>query len=159
MLGINEDFEEEYTCDFNMMIEVALQKIIQGTQTSKGCLLGIQASCDGEESIYAFITEVIGVFDIEINAIIYSYVLLSRLCITKREQIISQSNIYTIIYIAIIISTKMLQDNPLVEEELGYFIGIATSQLSMLEAQFLESLDYNVFVNEDLFQQYRNLII
>ena len=147
-------------CGFYYNIKVALQKIFLNAQLiydrqNTSCA----SEKEEENSLFSFLIEVIEVFDIELNTLIYAFILLSKLSQNKREILISQSNIYLITYISIIVSTKMLQDESFIEEELGNFIGITSKELSLLEAQFLEALKYDVFVNEDLFKMYKNIII
>lgn len=110
---------------------------------------------DGGISITGFIEEVLEEFGIEGSTLIFSVALIIKL---SKKVCITNTNVFIIIYIALIVSSKMQQDSHLNEEDLGHFIGVSRSQLSVLEFHFLEILSYNVFVNEIVFQQYRKLI-
>lgn len=110
---------------------------------------------EGGISISGFIEEVVEVFEIEHSTVILSVILIFKL--NKRIRL-TYNNIFIIMYIAMIVSSKMQQDTSLNEEELCLFIGISRSQLSVLEFHFLETLDYNVLVNDLVYDQYRKII-
>lgn len=112
---------------------------------------------EGGISIFGFMCELIESFDLDVNILIYSLILVKKLYVQSKLNI-TIKNIFIILYTSVFISAKMLLDVRQNEEEFGVFIGISPKDLGLLEAHFLMRLNYKVFIDETLFHQFKQVM-
>ncbi len=91
-------------------------------------------------------------WDIEVNTLIYSYILLNDF-IEKSKIILNEKNIYLIYLASLLTSCKMLQDEIYSQYDFSKVAGIPLKRLNEIEAEFLEAIDFKVHITDEQFRQ------
>ena len=69
---------------------------------------------------------------------------------------ISNDNVYLLLYVALILAQKMWADFVYPNSEYASFANIPIKEFAEMEMEFVESLDYRLFVDVDLFEKYES---
>ena len=69
--------------------------------------------------------------------------------------IITDNNVKSLFYISMIEVQKLYEDEPFSNSEYAYIIGISTKKLYKMEMEFLELIDYKLFVSDNDFSNYK----
>jgi hypothetical protein len=103
-----------------------------------------------------YVNKIYSNFELEESIVVYSFELIKRY-LKMSESSLSQSNIYLIMLISIIISCKMLQDEIFSQYDYSRMSGISLKKLNSLEYEFLEKINYNSHVPPELYSDYKCL--
>lgn len=85
--------------------------------------------------------------------LVYAFALVDLFC-NNGKQALSTKNSFKILLIAIVTSIKFNEDIILTDSDLAYVGGISLIELSYLEREFLQAVDYKIMLSNDVFQMY-----
>ena len=92
--------------------------------------------------------------EIDKTTLILALILIDKLC-KKAELILTYYNIHRILFGAILIAIKYNEDIYYDNKFYSEIAGVKIKELKLIEYTFLELNDFNVFVNDNEFEQYR----
>ena len=95
--------------------------------------------------------------EIERSTLILSLIMIDNAC-KKSGLILTHYNIHRILFAAIVISIKYNEDNYYDNKFYSEIGGIKLKELKSMEYSFLELNDFNVFVNYNEFEKYKNFL-
>ena len=110
-----------------------------------------------EISIEDYLTRIIELTQIEESTLILSLIYIDRLCFNTNMEI-TELDIHKIALTAIILSIKYNEDIIYSQEEYANVGGVDTNELTALEAEFLNGLEFKLFINTTEFKMYRDLL-
>jgi hypothetical protein len=110
-----------------------------------------------EISIEDYLTRIIELTQIEESTLILSLIYIDRLCSNTNMEI-TELDIHKIALTAIILSIKYNEDIIYSQEEYANVGGVDTKELTTLEAEFLNGLEFKLFINTTEFKMYRDLL-
>lgn len=108
-------------------------------------------------SLFAYMTEIIDIWEVERDTLISSLILIDRFG-SSGKFIITRKNIFTVFIIALLISLKMHEDTIYSDTDFAKMAKISVSTMSKLEKYFLEKIEYKIFINNDTYKTYERLI-
>ena len=92
-------------------------------------------------------------FEFDENNIILSLMNLDKLL--AKDFILSKKNYYKVIYICMMITHKFYDDNTYNNKDYAKFIGVTAEELLEMEMEFLNTVDFNLFISVEEFQNYK----
>ena len=95
--------------------------------------------------------------EIERSTLILSLIMIDHTC-KKSGLVLTYYNIHRILFAAIVISIKYNEDNYYDNKFYSEIAGVKLKELKSMEYSFLELNDFNVFVNGNEFEQYKNFL-
>ena len=110
-----------------------------------------------EISIEDYLTRIIEFTQIEESTLIRSLIYIARLCSNTNMEI-TELDIHKIALTAIVLSIKYNEDLIYSQEEYANVGGVDTKELTALEAEFLNGLEFKLFINTTEFKMYRDLL-
>ena len=90
----------------------------------------------------------------ELSTLIISMIYIDRIC--KEKIFLNEYNIHRVMLIAIYIAYKYNEDCIYDNKYLALVSGISNAEMILLEQDFLELIDFKLYVNEETFKQYKN---
>jgi hypothetical protein len=93
----------------------------------------------------------------ERSTLILSLIYIDKLCING-DIVISEYNIHRILLTSIFISLKYNEDILFSTKYYSKIFGINIKELTLLETTFLEAINFNAFVSNDVYEQYSNYL-
>ena len=164
---INSDSEQSETesgSTKEIILYKSLLKEISDTLTS--IILNNKKNKNGKKDNSPFVHEhapKISIFDyllriqkysnIENSTFIIALIYIDRIC-EKKKIILTKYNIHRILFTSILIATKYNED--IIYDNLFYskIAGVTIKELLILENYFLNIIDFDLFVSEDIYQKY-----
>ena len=164
---INSDSEQSETesgSTKEIILYKSLLKEISDTLTS--IILNNKKNKNGKKDNSPFVHEhapKISIFDyllriqkysnIENSTFIIALIYIDRIC-EKKKIILTKYNIHRILFTSILIATKYNED--IIYDNLFYskIAGVTIKELLALENYFLNTIDFDLFVSEDIYQKY-----
>ena len=164
---INSDSEQSETesgSTKEIILYKSLLKEISDTLTS--IILNNKKNKNGKKDNSPFVHEhapKISIFDyllriqkysnIENSTFIIALIYIDRIC-AKKEIILTKYNIHRILFTSILIATKYNED--IIYDNLFYskIAGVTIKELLALENYFLNIIDFDLFVSDDIYQKY-----
>ena len=107
-------------------------------------------------SLLGYLRRIIKYVKMEFSTLIISMIYIDRIC--KEKVFLNEYNIHRIMLIAIYIAYKYNEDCIYDNKYLALVSGISKSEMILLEQEFLELIDFKLYVSEDLFKQYKNCL-
>lgn len=107
-------------------------------------------------SIESYLTRIVKYSQMEISTLVISLIYIDRLCSLGNIYLTIQ-NIHKILFISIYLSIKYNED---IHFKLDYFAliaGIPKEEIMKLELIFLRGINFQLFVNNDLFNKYKKI--
>ena len=93
----------------------------------------------------------------EISTLILSLIYIDKFCIDG-DIVISEYNIHRILLASIFLSLKYNEDILFSTKYYSKIFGIHIKELILLERKFLEIINFNVFVSDNIYEQYSNYL-
>jgi len=152
----------------NLHIDIIIAKILlhilAENKKSKDYYKKINSTKDGHFtvlmkpsiSLLDYLKRIIKYTRIEISTLIIAIIYIDRVC--KEKIFLNEYNIHRVMLIAIYIAYTYNEDCTYDNKYLALVSGISKSEMVLLEQDFLELIDFKLFVSEELFIQYRNYI-
>ena len=139
----------------------SLLHILSENKKSKDYYKKIESNEDGHFtykvkppiSLFQYLQRILKYVKIEFSTLIISMIYIDRIC--KEKVFINEYNIHRImiisIYIAYIYNEDCIHDN----NYLALVSGISKKEMVLLENEFLELIDFKLYVSNDIFQEYK----
>ena len=108
-------------------------------------------------SINDYLTRIQVYSGIEKSTLILSLIQIDHLC-KKADLVLTYYNIHRILFGAVLISIKYNEDSYYDNKFYSEIAGVKLRELKMIEYTFLELSDFNVFINDKEYEQYRNYL-
>ena len=105
-------------------------------------------------SINDYLTRIQVYSGIEKSTLILSLIQIDHLC-KKAELVLTYYNIHRILFGAVLISIKYNEDSYYDNKFYSEIAGVKLKELKMIEYTFLELSDFNVFINDIEYEQYK----
>ena len=93
-------------------------------------------------------------FQLDENTLILSLMHIDK--ILSKDFVITDKNVRYLFCTSMIVSQKFYEDEPIDNNIYAKYVGISAAELTQLELEFLEMLDYNLFVSDEKFYNYKN---
>jgi hypothetical protein len=106
-----------------------------------------------EISINDYLKRIIKYTNCEINSLIYSIILLDRICLKNIN--LSSYNIHKFLFATILLAIKINEDNIYSNTYYSQIAGVSLKELNLMEYNFFILLDYKFYVNEDIYEEYK----
>ena len=94
---------------------------------------------------------------LEQNTLILSLIYIDRLC-SIGKIVLTYYNIHKILFGAILIAIKYNEDNFYDNKYYAKIAGVKISELKLMELNFIRFIDYQMFVPEEIFTNYRDYL-
>ncbi len=108
-------------------------------------------------SINDYLTRIQVYSGIEKSTLILSLIQIDNLC-KKADLVLTYYNIHRILFGAVLISIKYNEDSYYDNKFYSEIAGVKLRELKMIEYTFLELSDFNVFINNKEYEQYKNYL-
>ena len=103
-------------------------------------------------SINKYIERIVKYTNCEENTLILSLIYLDKICLKNIN--LTVYNIHKFVFSSILISIKFNEDKIYKNDYYEYIAGVSLKELNLMEDNFLQILDYQVFVNKNIFNKY-----
>ena len=104
-------------------------------------------------SIYDYLLRIQKYSNAENNTIILAIIYIDRIC-NKTGLILNKYNIHRILISAILVAIKYNEDQIYDNVYFSKVAGVPVSELNYLERKFIEIINYDLFVSDELFKKY-----
>ena len=104
-------------------------------------------------SLFDYLRRIIKYLNLEISTLIISMIYIDRIC--KEKVFINEYNIHRIMLISIYIAYTYNEDCIHDNNYLALVSGISKKEMVLLENEFLELIDFRLFVSNDIFDEYK----
>ena len=108
-------------------------------------------------SIYDYLYRIIQYTQINDNVLIKAIIYIDRI-IKNNYFSITYNNIHKLLFIAIVLSAKINDDNCLTNKLYSKIGGISVKELKRLEIKFCECINYRFYIKKSLFEKYYKYI-
>jgi len=95
---------------------------------------------------------------IENNTLICSLLYIDKLC-TSNEIVLTELNIHRILFTAILLSLKYNEDLIYKMDYYSKIAGVSLKELKKLEFEFVSKINFELYINEKDFENYRDYLI
>ena len=95
---------------------------------------------------------------IENNTLICSLLYIDKLC-TSNEIVLTELNIHRILFTAILLSLKYNEDLIYKMDYYSKIAGVSLKELKNLEFEFVSKINFELYINEKDFENYRDYLI
>ena len=109
-----------------------------------------------EISINDYLKRIIKYTNCEINSLIYSIILLDRICLKNIN--LSSYNIHKFLFATILLAIKINEDNIFSNTYYSQIAGVSLKELNLMEYNLSIIFNFNFFVNERIFNLYKEAI-
>ena len=148
----------------DIIIVTILLHILAENKKSKDYYKKINSNQDGHFtykmkpgiSLLDYLRRILKYVKIEYTTLIIAMIYIDRIC--KEKVFLNEYNIHRIMLIAIYIAYMYNEDCIYDNKYLALVSGISKSEMILLEQEFLELIDFQLYVSEDLFKQYKNCL-
>ena len=104
-------------------------------------------------TLFDYLRRIIKYLNLEISTLIISMIYIDRIC--KEKVFINEYNIHRIMLISIYIAYTYNEDCIHDNNYLALVSGISKKEMVLLENEFLELIDFRLFVSNDIFDEYK----
>ena len=104
-------------------------------------------------SIYDYLLRIQKYSNAENNTIILAIIYIDRIC-NKTGLILNKYNIHRILISSILVAIKYNEDQIYDNVYFSKVAGVPVSELNYLERKFIEIINYDLFVSDELFKKY-----
>ena len=108
-------------------------------------------------SIYNYLIRIQKYSEVEKSTLILSLILIDNIC-KNANIILTYYNIHRILFGAILISIKINEDSYYNNEYYAQIAGVKLKELNLIEYSFLKLNNFNVYINEKEYEQYKNYL-
>ena len=105
-------------------------------------------------SLLDYLRRILKYTRIEFSTLIISMIYIDRIC--KEKVFLNEFNIHRIMVISIYIAYTYNEDQIYDNKYLSLVSGISKNEMILLENDFLDLIDFRLFIDEEIFKQYKN---
>ena len=104
-------------------------------------------------SLLSYLTRILKYLKIEYSTLIIAMIYIDRIC--KEKVFLNEFNIHRVMLISIYMAYTYNEDCIYDNKYLSLVSGLSKSEMLLLEEDFLDLIDFNLFVSEEIFEQYK----
>ena len=104
-------------------------------------------------SLLDYLRRILKYVKIEYSTLIIAMIYIDRIC--KEKVFLNEFNIHRVMLIAIYMAYTYNEDRIYDNKYLALVSGLNKSEMLLLEEDFLDLIDFNLFVREEIFEQYQ----
>ena len=108
-------------------------------------------------SLLDYIRRILYFIKLDISTVIIAMIYIDRIC--KEKVFLNEFNIHRILIISIYIAYTYNEDIIFDNNYLSLVIGMNKNEILALEEDFLDLIDFNLFVNDEEYEQYKIFIL
>ena len=109
-------------------------------------------------SLGDFIYRIVCYSKIEDATLISAIIILDRFC-KKQKIILTEFNIHRLLFVSVLIAIKSYEDKYFTNTFYAKICGIKTSVLNKLEYEFICSLDFQIYLDKNVYKKYQDLLL
>jgi len=96
----------------------------------------------------------------EISTLIIAMIYIDRVCSIKSNNVVViEENIFKLFSISILIAIKFSEDKYQNNKYFAKVIGISLEELNFLEKEFLNLIDFKLYISDNFFKKYYNYLM
>ena len=103
---------------------------------------------------FNYIKRIVKYSNCEENTLILSLIYLDKVCLKKIN--LSIYNIHRFIFASLLIAIKFNEDKIYKNDYYSQIAGISNNELNLIEFYFLQIIDFQTFINENVFNIYKD---
>ncbi len=155
-----EDIEDESVQDRKIIesISKTLQQLL--TETKRN-IININSSFNctiiPQISIYDYLNRIVKYTNIEQSTLVTALIYIDRLC--QKGFTINEHNIHKLLFTSILIGIKYNEDDVYKNSYYSQIAGVTMKELIRMENEFLSLIDFNLFIETNLFDKYKNGLV
>ncbi len=142
-------------------ISLILERLIRNNSSKNDCSNNLTEVFNNEEvpeiSLYNYLMRIKKYTKCEENTLILSLIYLDKICLKKIN--LSINNIYKFLFTSILLAIKFNEDRIYKNNYYAYTSGISPTELNLMEKTFLELLEYQLFVKDNVFNTYKKALL
>ena len=104
-------------------------------------------------SLLDYLTRILKYVKIEYSTLIIAMIYIDRIC--KEKVFLNEFNIHRVMLISIYMAYTYNEDCIYENKYLALVSGLSKSEMLLLEEDFLDLIDFRLFVSEEIFEQYK----
>ena len=108
-------------------------------------------------SLLDYLRRILYYVKIEFSTLILAMIYIDRVC--KKKVFLNEFNIHRIMIIAIYIAYTYNEDIIYDNNYLSLVSGMSKNEIVTLEEDFLELIEFNLFVKDEIYEQYKNCVL
>ena len=107
--------------------------------------------------LFVYLQRILKYVKIEFSTLIIAMIYIDRIC--KEKVFLNEFNIHRIMVIAIYIAYTFNEDIIYNNDYLSLVSGMSKNEIVTLEEDFLELIEFRLFVNDEVYKQYKDCIL
>ena len=108
-------------------------------------------------SLFDYLKRILTFIKFDFSTLIIAMIYIDRIC--KEKVFLNEFNIHRILVIAIYIAYTYNEDQTFDNDYLSLVSGINKEEMVTLEEDFLELIEFKLFVNDQLYEQYKDRVL
>ena len=108
-------------------------------------------------SLLDYLRRILYYIKIEFSTLIIAMIYIDRIC--REKVFLNEYNIHRIMVIAIYIAYTYNEDTIYNNNYLSLVSGMSKNEIVTLEEDFLELIEFNLFIKDELYEQYKNCVL
>jgi len=152
----------EFLCTIELaeIIGTVLGEILKRTDKIENTIGSVfDTKFPSRVSMPTYLTKLVENFKCSQEALILAMIYIDRLTVARPKFIIQSKNIHKLMLTAIVLASKFLDDRKHKNEYYAKHGDVSLKEINKLEVDFLETLEYNLYVNPVLFYRYREQLV
>ena len=104
-------------------------------------------------SLFDYLQRILKYVKIELSTLIIAMIYIDRIC--RENVFLNESNIHRVMLIAIYMAYIYNEDKVFDNKYLALVSGLSKAEMMTLQEDFLDLIEFNLFVSDDVFEQYQ----
>ncbi len=109
-------------------------------------------------SLGDFIYRIVYYSKMEDATLISAIIILDRFC-KKQKIILTEFNVHKLLFVSVLIAIKSYEDKYFTNKFYAKICGIQTEVLNKLEYEFICSLDFQIYLDKNVYKKYQDLLL
>ena len=162
---IHPKFSLEENINIVLLLSKSLLKILSQNKNLPNYYIKIKESKDfhftiikqPSISLFDYLKRILTFIKLDFSTLIIAMIYIDRIC--REKVFLNEFNIHRIMVIAVYIAYAYNEDQTFDNEYLSLVSGINKEEMVTLEEDFLELIEFKLFVNEQLYEQYKEHVL
>ena len=104
-------------------------------------------------SLFEYLQRILKYVKIELSTLIIAMIYIDRIC--REKVFLNEFNIHRVMLIAIYMAYIYNEDNVYDNKYLALVSGLSKAEMMTLQEDFLDLIEFNLFVSDEIFEQYK----
>ena len=104
-------------------------------------------------SLFEYLQRILKYVRIELSTLIIAMIYIDRIC--REKVFLNEFNIHRVMLIAIYMAYIYNEDNVYDNKYLALVSGLSKAEMMTLQEDFLDLIEFNLFVSDEIFEQYK----